>query len=211
MRAVVLREYGGPEVLAVEEVPEPEPIPTEVQVRVHAAGVNPVDFKTRAGKGMAAVLGEPPVRLGWDVAGVVTEVGAGVTRFQVGDEVFGMPWFPRSGRRLRRVRDRALAPLRVQAARALLRGSGGAAAGRADRLADHRRHDPARGRGRSPRPRRRRRGRAPGGADRQGARRQRRSPRPAPSRPTGCASWEPSGRSTTAASASRTWSPTSTR
>jgi NADPH:quinone reductase-like Zn-dependent oxidoreductase len=95
MRAIVLREYGPPEVLAIEDVPRPEPIPTEVQVRVHAAGVNPVDFKTRAGKGMAGVLGEPPVRLGWDVSGVVTKLGGGVTRFRVGDEVFGMPWFPR--------------------------------------------------------------------------------------------------------------------
>jgi NADPH:quinone reductase-like Zn-dependent oxidoreductase len=95
MKAVVLREYGPPEVLAVEEVAKPEPIPTEVQVRVHAAGVNPVDFKTRAGKGMAGLLGEPPVRVGWDVAGVVTAVAPGVTRFRVGDEVFGMPWFPR--------------------------------------------------------------------------------------------------------------------
>jgi len=95
MRAVVLREFGGPEVLAVEEVPRPEPIPTEIQVRVHAAGVNPVDFKTRAGEGMSAVLGEPPLRLGWDVSGVVTALGRGVTRFRVGDEVFGMPWFPR--------------------------------------------------------------------------------------------------------------------
>jgi NADPH:quinone reductase-like Zn-dependent oxidoreductase len=95
MRAVVLHEYGPPEVLAVEEVAKPEPIPTEVQVRVHAAGVNPVDFKTRAGKGVAGLLGEPPVCLGWDVAGVVSEVPSGVTRFKVGEEVFGMPWFPR--------------------------------------------------------------------------------------------------------------------
>jgi NADPH:quinone reductase-like Zn-dependent oxidoreductase len=95
MRAAVLREFGGPEVLAVEQVPEPSPIPTEVKVRVRAAGVNPVDSKTRAGKGMAAVLGEPPLLLGWDVAGEVAEVGSGVTRFEVGEEVFGMPWFPR--------------------------------------------------------------------------------------------------------------------
>jgi NADPH:quinone reductase-like Zn-dependent oxidoreductase len=95
MKAVVLHEYGAPEVLALEEVAKPEPIPTEVQVRVHAAGVNPVDFKTRAGRGVSAVLGEPPVRLGWDVSGVVSEVPSGVTRFKVGEEVFGMPWFPR--------------------------------------------------------------------------------------------------------------------
>lgn len=91
----MLREYGPPEVLGVEQVAKPEPIPTEVQVRVHAAGVNPVDCKTRAGKGVSAVLGEPPVCLGWDVSGVVSEVGGGVTRFKVGEEVFGMPWFPR--------------------------------------------------------------------------------------------------------------------
>lgn len=93
----MLHRYGPPDVLAVEDVAKPEPIPTEVQVRVHAAGVNPVDFKTRAGKGVAGILGEPPVCLGWDVAGVVSAVGGGVTRFKVGEEVFGMPWFPRQG------------------------------------------------------------------------------------------------------------------
>ncbi len=94
MRAVVQHEFGGPEVLRIEEAPTPEPIPTEVQVRVHAAAVNPVDFKTRAG-GRSKFLGEPPFTVGWDVSGTVTELGAGVTRFRVGDEVFGMPWFPR--------------------------------------------------------------------------------------------------------------------
>jgi NADPH:quinone reductase-like Zn-dependent oxidoreductase len=95
MRAVLLREYGGPEVLTVERVARPRPIPTEVQVRVHAAGVNPVDCKTRMGRGVSPVLGEPPVCVGWDVAGVVTAIAPGVTRFAVGDEVLGMPWFPR--------------------------------------------------------------------------------------------------------------------
>jgi NADPH:quinone reductase-like Zn-dependent oxidoreductase len=95
VRAVLQREFGPPDVLRLEDLPEPEPIPTEVKVRVHAAGVNPVDCKTRAGKGMAGVLGEPPLVLGWDVSGTVVTVGGGVTRFRVGDEVFGMPWFPR--------------------------------------------------------------------------------------------------------------------
>ncbi len=95
MKAIVQREFGGPEVLRIEEVEAPEPIPTEVQVRVRAAGVNPVDFKTRQGKGMASVFGDPPFTVGWDVCGEVTAVGRGVTRFEVGDEVFGMPWFPR--------------------------------------------------------------------------------------------------------------------
>lgn len=95
MRAVVLDRFGDPEVLGIGRRPVPEPLPTEVRVRVGAAGVNPVDCKTRAGQGMSAVLGEPPLVLGWDVAGVVDAVGAGVTRFAVGDPVFGMPWFPR--------------------------------------------------------------------------------------------------------------------
>jgi NADPH:quinone reductase-like Zn-dependent oxidoreductase len=95
MKAIVQHELGGPEVLRVEEVETPEPIPTEVQVRVRAAGINPVDYKTRAGRGMSSVFGEPPFTVGWDVCGEVTAVGGGVTRFEVGDEVFGMPWFPR--------------------------------------------------------------------------------------------------------------------
>jgi NADPH:quinone reductase-like Zn-dependent oxidoreductase len=95
MRAVVAETTGPPEVLQLQEVERPEPIPTEVLVRVHAAGVNPVDYKTRQGKGMASVMGDPPFVLGWDVAGVVEQVGMGVTRFRPGDEVFGMPRFPR--------------------------------------------------------------------------------------------------------------------
>jgi NADPH:quinone reductase-like Zn-dependent oxidoreductase len=96
MRAVVQDALGGPEVLSVREVPRPEPLPTEVRVRVHAAGINPVDWKTRAGSGMAGVLGEPPFILGWDVSGVVEKVGFGVTTLKEGDEVYGMPWFPRA-------------------------------------------------------------------------------------------------------------------
>jgi NADPH:quinone reductase-like Zn-dependent oxidoreductase len=79
-------------VLELVEVPRPSPIPTEVLVRTVAAGVNPVDWKSRARGGF---LGEPPFTVGWDVAGVVEEVGYGVTRFAVGDRVFGMPRFPR--------------------------------------------------------------------------------------------------------------------
>lgn len=95
MPAVVQDTFGGPEVLRVQQVPRPVPLPTEVLVRVYAAGINPVDWKTRAGTGMAGLLGEPPFTLGWDVSGVVEEVGFGVTTLKVGDEVYGMPWFPR--------------------------------------------------------------------------------------------------------------------
>lgn len=95
MRVISQQTFGGPEVLELGAAPVPEPLPTEIRVRVAAAGVNPVDWKTRSGAGMAPVLGPPPFVLGWDVAGTVDAVGAGVTRFAVGDAVFGMPWFPR--------------------------------------------------------------------------------------------------------------------
>jgi NADPH:quinone reductase-like Zn-dependent oxidoreductase len=95
MRVITQLSTGGPEVLEIGEAEIPDPLPTEVRVRVAAAGVNPVDWKTRAGAGMAAVLGPPPFTVGWDVAGTVDAIGAGVTRFAVGDAVFGMPWFPR--------------------------------------------------------------------------------------------------------------------
>lgn len=91
MRAIRQRTLGGPEVLELMDVPRPEPGPTEVLVRVTAAGVNPVDWKTRAGGGF---LGQPPFTVGWDVAGVVETVGRGVTRFEPGERVFGMPRFP---------------------------------------------------------------------------------------------------------------------
>jgi NADPH:quinone reductase-like Zn-dependent oxidoreductase len=91
LRLIRQSALGPPDVLRLIEAPAPEPRPTEVLVRVAAAGVNPVDWKTRAKGGF---LGEPPFTVGWDVAGVVEQVGYGVTRFAVGDRVFGMPRFP---------------------------------------------------------------------------------------------------------------------
>ena len=70
----IMCSLGGPEVLKLSEVARPEPLQTEVLVKVHAAGINPVDWKTREGNGMAGVLGDPPFVLGWDVSGVVAEV-----------------------------------------------------------------------------------------------------------------------------------------
>ncbi len=96
MQTITQERFGGPEQLVVGTAPRPHPLPTEVLVRVHAAGVNPVDWKTREGHGMAGVLGGPPFILGWDVAGVVEEVGFGVTTVAAGDRVYGMPWFPRA-------------------------------------------------------------------------------------------------------------------
>ncbi|WP_372408392.1 NADP-dependent oxidoreductase [Streptomyces luteireticuli] len=93
MRAVVQKSFGGPEVLEVVEAPRPVPGAGEVLVRVHASAVNPVDVAVRAGT--FPLLGEPPFGVGWDVSGVVEEVGEGAG-FAVGDEVFGMPLFPRA-------------------------------------------------------------------------------------------------------------------
>jgi NADPH:quinone reductase-like Zn-dependent oxidoreductase len=86
---------GGPEVLELRDVERPKPIPTEVLVRVAAAGINPVDWQTRQDGGYREAVGEPPFILGWDIAGVVEEIDPDVTRFAPGDRVFGMPWFPR--------------------------------------------------------------------------------------------------------------------
>ena len=94
----MMRADGGPEVLEVQEVGRPEPLPTEVLVRVTAAGINPVDWQTRRGDGFRDAIGDPPLILGWDIAGVVEEVDPDVTRFAPGDRVFGMPWFPRLAR-----------------------------------------------------------------------------------------------------------------
>ena len=67
-------------------------------VRVAAVGINPVDWKIRKSGGNPNAVGEPPLILGWDIAGVVEEGGGSLTRFAVGDRVFGMPWFPRLAR-----------------------------------------------------------------------------------------------------------------
>lgn len=92
MRAIVVSQWGGPEVLTETELDRPEPSFGEVLVRVHAAGVNPVDWKTRATGVLISWAPLPAV--GWDVSGTVEAVGPGVTLFQPGDEVFGMPRFP---------------------------------------------------------------------------------------------------------------------
>jgi NADPH:quinone reductase-like Zn-dependent oxidoreductase len=92
MRAVSQDSAGAPDVLKIVETRRPEPGRGEILVRVHAAGVNPADWKTRQ---RGVLDGTPaPFTLGFDVSGVVEETGDGVTLFQPGDEVFGMPRFP---------------------------------------------------------------------------------------------------------------------
>ena len=88
MKAVFIERFGGNEVVRVDDQPTPEPGPTELLVQVHAAGVNPVDYKLRDGKMKVIVKPRFPLVLGSELSGVVVGVGAQVTRFRVGDEVF---------------------------------------------------------------------------------------------------------------------------
>src|SRR5215213_9401622 len=89
MRALQYRTYGGPEVLEWAEAPDPHAGPGQIRIAVRAASVNPIDWKTISG----TMSGGKPMQgvgyLGYDAAGVVDEVGDGVTGVAVGDEVFG--------------------------------------------------------------------------------------------------------------------------
>jgi NADPH:quinone reductase-like Zn-dependent oxidoreductase len=90
MNAIRMHSYGGLEVLQWEDAPRPRVERGEVLIRVHAAGVNPLDWKVRAGLLNGSVQHKLPLIPGWDVSGVVDEVGPGVSRFKKGEEVFAM-------------------------------------------------------------------------------------------------------------------------
>ena len=92
MRAVVVREFGGPEQLRLAEVADLAPGPGQVLVTVHAAGVNPVDAGNRA-DGSWAGLSAPCV-LGYDIAGVISATGPGTSGLATGDQVMAMTHFP---------------------------------------------------------------------------------------------------------------------
>jgi NADPH:quinone reductase-like Zn-dependent oxidoreductase len=97
MKAVCIYSYGGPEVLVYEDAPCPHPGDGEVLIRIHAAGINPVDWKIREGHLKEMLHHTLPLVLGWDVSGVVETLGTGVHRFKVGDEVFSRPDIARDG------------------------------------------------------------------------------------------------------------------
>lgn len=88
MKAVRVHAYGGPEALRYEDAPRPRPGEGQLLVRAHAAGVNPVDVIICAGKMQDLLHHTLPMTPGWDVSGVVEEVGPGVTRFKPGDAVY---------------------------------------------------------------------------------------------------------------------------
>ncbi|MFI5914218.1 NADP-dependent oxidoreductase [Dactylosporangium sp. NPDC051541] len=92
MRAVIIRRFGGPEVLELAEIAIPEPGPGQVRVRVAAAAVNPVDVQTRTGAltGAGILAPRPAIGLGWDVSGTIDALGPGVSGFAAGDQVIGL-------------------------------------------------------------------------------------------------------------------------
>lgn len=90
MRALLMTGYGGSEVLRIEDVAVPTPSSGEVRIRVHAAGVNPIDWKIRSGRMQSNYRVTLPYIPGRDVAGTVDAVGPGVTRWEVGDRVFAL-------------------------------------------------------------------------------------------------------------------------
>lgn len=95
MQAIRIHQFGGPEVLKLETLPDPRPTAGEVLVDIRASSVNPVDYKIRQGGYLAE--DQLPMTLGRDVAGVVAACGAGVTVFNPGDAVFALLPMDRGG------------------------------------------------------------------------------------------------------------------
>lgn len=91
MKAIRIHEFGGPDVLELEEAPKPKPAADEVLVKVYATSVNPVDWKIREGMRKDKFPTPLPLIPGWDVSGVIEEVGDHVRHFRPGDEVYGRP------------------------------------------------------------------------------------------------------------------------
>lgn len=91
MKAVQIHQFGGPEVLKYEEAPKPKPAADEVLIKIFATSVNPVDWKIREGLRKEKFPTNFPLILGWDVSGVIEEVGSAVTSLKVGEEVYSRP------------------------------------------------------------------------------------------------------------------------
>ena len=96
MKAIQIHQFGGPEELKYEEAPMPKINPDDVLIKVFATSINPVDWKVREGE-MKQIQFKFPLILGWDVSGVITEVGSDVKNFEVGQEVYSRPDLPRNG------------------------------------------------------------------------------------------------------------------
>src|ERR1035437_4252390 len=97
MKAIQIHEFGGPEVLKLEDAPRPEPNADEVLIKVFASGVNPVDWKIREGHAKGKFPVNFPLIPGWDVSGEIEEVGSDIVNFRKGDEVYSRPNPTRNG------------------------------------------------------------------------------------------------------------------
>jgi len=99
MKAIILKQFGGIENLSITEMPVPAVMEDEVLIKIKSISINPVDVKTRSGKGVSAVLkNDNPMILGWDLSGKVETTGSAVNNLKKGDEVFAMVRFPHSGK-----------------------------------------------------------------------------------------------------------------
>ncbi len=94
MKAIVIDEFGGPEVLTYRDHPVPDINENQVLIKVKASGVNPADWKIREGYVAELFPHQLPLVLGWDMAGVVDSIGKNVTTFAAGDEVYCFPRLP---------------------------------------------------------------------------------------------------------------------
>lgn len=94
MKAIVIEQYGGAEELVEKSLPKPVIQDNQVLIEMHATSINPIDWKVREGYMKEMIPFEFPLILGWDAAGVVSEIGKDVTNFKVGDEVFARPAMP---------------------------------------------------------------------------------------------------------------------
>ncbi len=98
MKAVRINEFGGADVMKIEDIERPVPAADEILVKVYASGVNPADWVIRkGGNDFLKPLLKLPMTLGWDAAGIVEETGSNVTGFKKGDAVYGVPNFPGNG------------------------------------------------------------------------------------------------------------------
>lgn len=92
MKAIRIHEFGGPEVLELEDIEIPKPAEDEVLIKVYASSVNPVDQKIFAGEAEAKFPTKFPLTIGWDVSGVIEQAGSKVRNFSIGDQVYGRPF-----------------------------------------------------------------------------------------------------------------------
>lgn len=97
MKAIRIHEFGGPEVLELDEIEIPKPAEDEVLIKVYATSINPVDWKIREGLRKEKFPAKLPLTLGWDVSGVIEQAGNHVRNFSIGDEVYSRPDPNRNG------------------------------------------------------------------------------------------------------------------